>query len=397
MDSSKREDQPMITEIEVSNYRSLGPNVRVKLGALTALVGPNGAGKSNLADAFRFVAEALTGGLEAAIASRHGIDALRRWSSGRPFNLRIRMSIQEDALSGSFGFILAGASAEDYQVKEEEALIFDKKAQVTHRFLLRDCKWVNGPADLRPKVTRQSLAMTLVAGDERFAPLAFALKNVCIYAVFPDTLREPQKPDSVRPMKKHGENWATVLQGMTTNGAAAELSDGLARLTGDIKSFRVRQLGGYLNAEFLHDTERRRKKDRQKWFEGAQESDGTLRVAGIITALLQDPPLTLVGIEEPELTVHVGAIPLLFDYLQQASRRGQVLLTTHCIELLEKLDVDDIRVVDRRKGVTSVAQVRQVQRQAIKNRLLTIGDLINMEGLQQEMEIPLGEAQNQED
>lgn len=377
----------MITEIEVSNYRSLGSGVRVKLGPMTALVGPNGAGKSNLADAFRFVAEALTIGLDASIAGRHGIDAVRRWSSGRPFNLSIRMNVQEQAFSGSFGFTLAGASAEDYQVKEEEAVVFDKKLGTTHDFKLKDCKWISGPADLRPKVTGKSLAMTLVAGDERFAPLAFALKNVCVYAVFPDTLREPQKPDSIRPMRKHGENWATILQGMATNGIAAELKAGLGRLTGDINGFRVRQLGGYLNAEFLHHTDRKRTKDRQKWFESAQESDGTLRVAGIITALLQNPPLTLVGIEEPELTVHVGAIPLLYDYLKEASRRGQVLLTTHCIELLEKLDIDDIRVVDRQNGVTSVAPVNRSQREVIKSRLLTVGDVINMEGLQQQLPV----------
>jgi predicted ATPase len=377
----------MITEIEVSNYRSLGPEVRLRLGKLTALVGPNGAGKSNLADVFRFVAEALTIGLEAAIASRHGIDAVRRWSSGRPFNLGIRMTLQEEAFSGSFQFTLAGDSAEDYRVKEEEALVIDKKLGTTQRFRLNDCKWADGPADLRPKVTGQSLALTLVAGDERFAPLASALRNVCVYAVFPDTLREPQKPDTIRPMKQHGENWATILQGMTTNGAEAELRAALAMLTGDITAFRVRQLGGYLNAEFRHATEHKRKKDRQKWFEGAQESDGTLRVAGIITALLQKPPLTLVGIEEPELTVHVGAIPLLYDYLKEASRRGQVLLTTHSIELLERLDIDDIRVVDRRNGVTSVAPVRQDQREAIKKRLLTVGDVVSMEGLQPELPV----------
>jgi len=224
-----------------------------------------------------------------------------------------------------------------------------------------------------------------VAGDERFAPLANALRNVCVYSVFPDTLREPQKPDTVRPMKQHGENWTTILQGMTANGAAGELKAALAKLTGDIADFRVRQLGGYLNAEFLHATERKRTKDRQKWFESAQESDGTLRVAGIITALLQEPPLTLIGIEEPELTVHVGAIPLLYDYLKQAALRGQVLVTTHCVELLERLDIDDIRVVERRNGVTTLAPVRHDQRDAIKKRLLTIGDVVNMEGLQQEL------------
>lgn len=146
-----------------------------------------------------------------------------------------------------------------------------------------------------------------------------------------------------------------------------------------MRDFRVRQIGGYLNAEFLHETPRRRVKDRQKWFECAQESDGTLRAAGIVTALVQEPPLTLIGIEEPELTVHVGAIPLLFDYLKQASRREQVLLTTHSIELLDLLDVDDLRVVERRHGVTTVARVRQDQRNAVKRRLMTVGEMIGME------------------
>jgi len=380
----------MITEVTISNYKSLGEGVRLPLGAMTALVGANGSGKSNSADAFRFVAESLTVGLEAAIASRHGINAVRRWSSGRPNNVSIQMQIQEKAFSGSYAFTLGGSSVEDYRVKAEEAVIIWKDKS-SDKFRLVEGKWKEGPSDLRPKVTGQSLALTLMAGDERFAPLAGALKNICVYAVFPDTLREPQKPDPVKPMKQHGENWETTLQGLSSNGGAGELRAGLAKLTGDVRDFRVRQIGGYLNAEFLHDTPRRRVKDRQKWFECAQESDGTLRVAGIITALVQEPPLTLIGIEEPELTVHVGAIPLLYDYLKQASRREQVLLTTHSIELLERLDVDDIRVVERRNGVTSLARVRQDQRDTVKQRLMTVGEIISMEGGLQP-ELPLSES-----
>ena len=127
----------MITAIEVSNYRSLGSHVRVKLGRLTALVGQNGAGKSNVADVIRFLAEALTVGLEAAIASRHGIDAVRRWSSGRPFNLSIRVEWTEELFSGTYAFTLAGDSAENYRLKEEEALVLDKAAGAAHKFRLR--------------------------------------------------------------------------------------------------------------------------------------------------------------------------------------------------------------------------------------------------------------------
>jgi predicted ATPase len=35
----------------------------------------------------------------------------------------------------------------------------------------------------------------------------------------------------------------------------------------------------------------------------------------MLSTLLQDPSLPVVGIEEPELTVHPGAIPLLIDFI----------------------------------------------------------------------------------
>lgn len=384
----------MITEVTICNYKSAGENVRLQLGKITALVGANGSGKSNVADVIRFVAEALTTGLEAAIARRHGINAVRRWSSGRPNNVAITLQLREDAFTGAYAFTLAGSSTEDYRVKAEEAIVHHTDSNTTDTFRIAEGKWISGPSDLRPKVTGQSLALTLLAGDERFASLASTLKNVCVYSIFPDTLREPQKPDTVKPMKQHGENWAPTLQGLTYNGGASELRAALKKLTGDVVDFRVRQIGGYLNAEFLHQTPRRRVKDRQKWFECAQESDGTLRVAGIVTALVQEPPLTLIGIEEPELTVHVGAIPLLYDYLMQAARREQVLLTTHSIELLELLDIDDLRVVERCDGVTSVNRVRQDQRDAVRRRLMTVGDIVSMEGgLQPELPLGTGEKE----
>jgi AAA15 family ATPase/GTPase len=40
----------MIEALTVSNYRSLGEEVRIDLEDFTALVGPNGSGKSNVVD-----------------------------------------------------------------------------------------------------------------------------------------------------------------------------------------------------------------------------------------------------------------------------------------------------------------------------------------------------------
>ncbi|MFO0949681.1 MAG: AAA family ATPase [Isosphaeraceae bacterium] len=386
----------MITRVEVSNFRSIGERADLRLGRLTALVGPNGSGKSNFADALQFIAESLKLGLEAAITKRHGIASIGRWNAaGRPFDVRIRIdSEEEDGLRGLYILELGATRSDSYRVKRELAAYgpyldgagWDKNK--ASWFEIVEGRWNLKPRDLHPKVDSLGLVLPLVAADERFEPLAETLRQSSIYSIFPNALREPQRPDPVKPMTEHGGNWCSILKHMRQEAWSNELSTALGQITGDIDDVRVNQIGGYLVAEFRHGTvpSSRGVPEQQKWFDAAQESDGTLRIAGILTALLQEPPLTLIGIEEPELTIHPGAIPLLYDYILEASRRSQVLLTTHSPDLLSLLDADDVRVVERRDGVTSVSRMEESQREAVRDRLLTLGDLMRMEGLRQETE-----------
>ncbi|MBT3289299.1 MAG: AAA family ATPase [Victivallales bacterium] len=373
----------MITQLEVSNYRSLR-DVRLKLGRLTALVGQNGSGKSNIADVFRFVSEALRVGLDSAITSRHGIKAVRRWSSGRPFNLRISLRVNEDGFDGGYEFELTGDRSEEYRVKREHAWVERTDQLATgYEFTVENGEW-HGPKNLSPKVSPTSLSLIGVAGDERFAPLAECLRDVEVYSIFPDTLRIPQKHDPVIPMKRHGENWATALRDLGESGRG-EMLAALGKLTGDITSMRVQPVASFLSAEFQHQPQSkdgRAGTRRPKWFDADQESDGTLRVAGILTALLQNPAPRLVGIEEPELTVHVGAIRLIHDFLYEASWRTQVLITTHSSELLDLIDPDCVRVVTRSEGATEVSELHASQVRAVKQRLATLGEVARTEGLQ---------------
>ena len=76
----------MVTRVVISNYKSLGEDIDLRLGPLTALVGPNGSGKSNIADVFQFLADAVRQGLEWAVTRRGGFRGVGRWSGGRPFN-----------------------------------------------------------------------------------------------------------------------------------------------------------------------------------------------------------------------------------------------------------------------------------------------------------------------
>jgi predicted ATPase len=376
----------MIKRLSVSNYRSLGENVSVELGALTALVGPNGSGKSNVVDVLHFVSDSLHMGLSGAITHRNGIGAVRRWSGGHPYNTSIHLDmLLEGGRPASYFFELRGDSAEEYKVKVEEASVWTGDELM--RFRIDSGKWVEGPPGLTPPLDDKSLALSIIGGDARFQPLVHALQQIAVYAVFPDTLRAPQKYSPVKPMDRHGSNWASVLKDQPRETWKPELISALQKLTGDTEDIKVSQAASYLVVQFRHTSPNRK----LKWFDASQESDGTLRVAGIVTALLQEPPVPVIGIEEPELTVHPGAIPLLYDFLEQASRRSQVIVTTHSPELLDRMMPEDVRVVLRGPEGTTVAAMSAEQRDAVRTGLLTLGEVLRTEGLQQELPLVTAE------
>lgn len=368
----------MIRKLYVSNYRSLDEAVTISFGPFTAFVGGNGSGKSNVVDVLNFLRDAMHIGLGGAITHRNGIAAVRRWSSGRPFNVAIRAELELAGSTCTYAFELAGDKQAEYRVKWEEASVI--RAGVCDRFRVENGRW-SGPAGLLPQVNEVGLALPTVGGDERFQPLFDALKSIAVYSIFPDTLRQPQKYSPEKPMQRHGENWVSILQEQPEETWKPELVAALRKLAGDIEDVRIAKAAGYLVAEFLHTSG-----SRKKWFGADQESDGTLRVAGIVSALLQSPSLAVVGVEEPELTVHPGALPLLVDFLREASQRSQVVITTHSPELLDLLGVEEVRVVDRRDGATTIRPLKASQKEAVRRQLLRLGELMVAEGLQQELD-----------
>lgn len=121
------------------------------------------------------------------------------------------------------------------------------------------------------------------------------------------------------------------------------------------------------------------------WFDASQLSDRTLRLLGILTAIHQQPAPSLIAIEEPELTVHPGAAAVLCDELIEASQRMQVLVTTHSPELITRMPIESLRVVEATTDGTKIGRVSPEQIAAVKNELFSPGDLIRMEGLRREL------------
>ena len=362
----------MIRELIILNFRSLGPDIHLKPGALTILVGPNGSGKSNLLDALSFVRDGVIQGLPAAITHRNGIDGVRRRSHGRPFDVHIELNIILENGAAGYAFVITGDRLGEYRVKSEIASVTIKGK--INRFERTGNTW-EGPEGIAPRMDEQSLALTALGGTEQFKPLVDYLSGITVYSVFPDALRVPQRFDPVRPMRFHGENWVSILRELVKDERAKnDLIAGLNQLTGDIEDVRVTSAAGHLIAQFKQQTAAKKGK---RWFDAAQQSDGTLRVVGLVTALLQKPYLPVIGIEEPELTVHPGALPMLYDYLRQTSEISQIFVTTHSPVILDVVDCnrDVIMVVNRINGKTDVKRVTETHLAPVRKSLLRLGEL----------------------
>ena len=373
----------MLRRLRISNYRSLGRSVVMGFGRISILIGPNGSGKSNALDALSFVRDAVLQGLPAAITHREGIDSIRRHSRGHPYNVAISLEITLPDGPASYAFEITGDRTEEYRVKSESASVASRHEN--YRFRREGDQW-EGPDGYAPRRDDEALELTALAGDTRFKPLTDFLSRICVYSIFPDVLRAPQTFDSASPMKRHGENWVSILRELLKIDERADLVSGLRKLTGDIDDVRVTSAAGFLVAEFKQLVPHDRNKGK-KWFAAGRQSDGTLRVAGLLTALLQQPTLPVVGIEEPELTVHPGALPMVYEYLVQASEISQVIITTHSPIILDVANIerDRIFVVDRDEGQTAVHRVSEQQLVPVRQRLLSLGDLY----LSGDLQLPL--------
>jgi hypothetical protein len=109
-----------------------------------------------------------------------------------------------------------------------------------------------------------------------------------------------------------------------------------------------------------------------------QESDGLRRFYAHLLALYQTPRKLTLIFEEPENAIFPGALSLLADEFKAAPReeRGQVILTTHNPTLLDSFEVENVRAVEMHDGQTVIGRVAKEQRDAIKDRLLTTGELL---------------------
>lgn len=392
----------MITHLSIQHYRSVG-NVDLRLGNVNVLVGPNGAGKSNILDAFTFIRDSLRYGLDQAVTDRQGIQTIRQWSPTRPYNITMTIRIRNsDTDFGEFSFTLASRGT-SFSIPRETGSwqerirvpIRDRRTKTGYKFKYYNLHhtYVRGDNGKIVVTNVNDGSTTTEKIDEiddfylssrltrSFLSLRRALLNFETYTIFPNTLRRPEKQSGDEYLKSHGENLASILRRMRRkkrHEAINEIVLSLQSVLPALDNISVQSIAGLLTPLFLVKDSRGGK---SHYFHVNQMSDGTLRILGLLVALYQNPRPATLALEEPELTVHPGVLQLIAEAIHEVSESSQIIITTHSPDFLDYFEPEDIIAVELIDGNTSASHIRKSQLNAVKDDLMTLGELMSIEGI----------------
>lgn len=363
-----------LIELELRNFLSYR-HASFRPGDLTAVVGANASGKSNLVSAFKLLRDIPSYGLQTALARRGGFDQIRHRSEGRPYDPSVAITFELDsALPASRYELALGAKAgKRYDVKLESGAIHENSE--THSFIhkrgslhIRDADQRLVPSEF-PPIPQGATCIPAVFAYGGFALWRF-LTSIQTVEINPARLKDLQDPSPPEEFEPDGSNVASFFENLP-NDKRQEVVDQLSAIVPGIVKIEPRHVADKLTLAFYQSVS-----GRSREFSAKQMSDGTLRAFGILVALIGLERKSIVVIEEPEVAIHLGALRTLVEIFREHSAMTQIVLTTHSADIVDSLDVDQMRVVWAETGASRIANVAQHSMEPVRQGLITPGELL---------------------
>lgn len=373
----------LVSRVRLRNYKSIA-SCDVNLHDICVLVGLNGSGKSNFLDSFSFISDALNATLDTAIRNRGGISSVRRKSGGHPNNFGLSFFLNLPGhRNGFFAFEIAALPKEGFEVRKEVVRISDPDPMQEFYYTVERGKLTSFSAyGTRPEIRSDRFFLTSVAGLRPFDLVFDALARINVYSINPDDFRLPQPHETGYILQSTGKNLASVLRNLSEYSPSTftRICEYLKNIVNGVEGVAPKSLGATETIQFSQFVQ----KMKSPWkFDALNMSSGTLRSLGVLTALfhqeaVESDQIPLIGIEEPEGTIHPGAAAVLMDSIIESSSKGQIILTTHSPELLDHPGVleDYLYVVTSERNETRVSHADAASIEAMRTKLLTAGELL---------------------
>ena len=351
------------TKLQLENWRNF-THVDVALQNRMFLIGANATGKSNLLDVFRFLRDIVRvgGGFEKAVDDRDGVNSLRNIFANTGDNVVIDVSLGDDEHDVLWRYRLAiGQDAQSRPILREE-----KVWKADMLLLERPDKH---DADDMELLHQTYLEQT--SSNGAFRDTAKFFDSIRYYHIVPQFVREPERS-----------------KGRTSDPYGSDFLEQVANVPQKERDSRLQRIQRVLKIAVPQLQQLRMEKDRRgdphlsgrfgdlplenAWQTETHFSDGTLRLTGLLWALLDEGgPLLL---EEPELSLHPGIvrhIPSLMATIQKEQSR-QLFVSTHSDALLrdESIAPDEVLILRPTSDGTSVELGKDI---AIVKQLVDVG------------------------
>jgi len=361
-----------ISRLEIEGFMSL-KHVSWEPGSLNVIIGPNGSGKSNLLRFLQFTAAAAEGRLVKFVQSMGGFDALlwdgraERLSFGligpdvdkEPERYILELSpvgrtsfctVKEQL--ESYAAVRAGNQEQPFRFlnrTEREAWIVDEHGETIE---------VSGSAP--GQETLLSASGGYLARNRWLSRYRAELQSLTVYHGLDVGQDAPVRQSPIarfeRGVEPDGRNLISVLH--TLYSGSREFKE---------------QVDRAMTAAFGSDYEElvfppaadQRVQMRVRWRSlsraqaTASLSDGTLRYLFLIAILADPAPPWLIAIDEPETGLHPSMLRIVAEYAVDASRRTQLILTTHSPQFLDAFGdaKPDVTVAQLLDGETHLRRV----------------------------------------
>lgn len=334
----------LITHIRLKNWRNFR-ELDIPLRDVSYVLGPNASGKSNLLDALRFlrdISKSKGGGLQSAVSDRGGMSKLRCLHARKDTEVLIDVTLAESPDEPALWRYLLAFKAE--AGKAQKILVSQELAWHGEELILdRPNK-----DDLIDSMLRTQTHLEQIQANGKFRSLVDFFSDTTYLHLVPQLLK-----------------FADVIGGqqLADDPFGQNFLERVAKTPERTRHLRLQKIGAALRSAVPQFKELKFEKDdlgrphlhalyshhrpNAGWQSEEHFSDGTLRLLGLLWALLESNTLLL--LEEPEISLNdaiVKEIPLIIHRLQKDKKiKRQIILSTHSAALLDNPGIDGRGVI----------------------------------------------------
>ena len=325
------------------------------------IIGPNGSGKSNLLRMMKLISAAAQAQLSRYIQSEGGIGAILWDGQVDGISFHLAMSQMPEVVLPPFEIVeifpnhpsqppsfaydvelMLFGKGSSYRVQNE--VLQDSRNDLTYltrQGLVAQVYNKNGKSAVRPdyineeEVFLPGTSSPFGEADEKQSFLS-NLTEWAVHSVFrtDDEALIRQSPISrlEHRVAPDGQNLINVLHTLYT---------GDRKFKQDVNDAMHAAFGDDFDELIFPPAADQRIQMRVRWKTLKREqstadlSDGTLRFLFLITVLASPNPPPLIAIDEPETGLHPSMLPIIAEFAVEASKRTQVIFTTHSDQFLD--------------------------------------------------------------